>query len=224
MKDIEVKYSIGDNEIKLTPQIVQDYILDKNSGQLTLPEFKMFCEICKSKLLNPYTREIYLIKFGNSPAQIVVSKQIILKRAVSHPKFDGIVSGIYVKTKEGQIEQRKGGVLVDDEKLIGSWAQVYRKEWKIPLFCSCSISEIRKNKNPMWLSMPCTMAIKTAICRACRDAFPEELGGMYERDELLDDDSFDEEKNFEMQSSLEENLKTTEETNINENEIDFSKI
>lgn len=230
MSEIEVKYKIGDNEIKLTPSIVQNYILDKNSGKVTPSEFKTFCEICKTKLLNPFTREVFLIKFGNSPAQIVVSKQIILKRAVSNPKFDGLNSGIYVKTKDGVMEQRKGGILTQDEELLGAWAEVYRKGWKNPLFCSFSISEIRKSKNPMWLSMPCTMSIKTAICRACRDAFPEDLGGMYETDEILDDNYFNEETGFDAQSSLEEsknNLESEsllEEKNSSESEIDFSDI
>lgn len=222
MSEIEIKYNIGDNEIKLTPTIVQNYILDKNSGRITPAEFKMFCEICKSKLLNPFTKEVFLIKFGNSPAQIVVSKQFILKRAVSNPKFDGINSGIYVKNKDGEIDRRSDAILNDNEELRGAWAEVYRKECSKPFLCSCPISEIKKIKNPMWVSMPCTMAIKTAVCRACRDAFPEDLGGMYETDEILDDNSFDDQKGFTVEESTVNDLEP--ENNSSENEIDFSEI
>ena len=110
-KEIMVRYMIGDTEVKLTPSIVQEYILGSNSGKITLPEFKFFCEMAKSRGLNPFTREIFAIKYGNSPATIVVSKQAILKRATMHPKFNGLLSGIFVKTSDGKIEKRDGGIL-----------------------------------------------------------------------------------------------------------------
>ena len=183
-KEIMVKYMIGDTEVKLTPSIVQEYILGSNSGKITLPEFKFFCEMAKSRGLNPFTREIFAIKYGNSPATIVVSKQAILKRATMHPKFNGLLSGIFVKTSDGKIEKRDGGILLDDEILVGSWCEVFRKDWDKPMYCSCSMNEIKQEKNPSWQKMPVTMAIKTATVRACRDAFPEDLGGLYEQDEI----------------------------------------
>ena len=183
-KEIMVRDMIGDTEVKLTPSIVQEYILGSNSGKITLPEFKFFCEMAKSRGLNPFTREIFAIKYGNSPATIVVSKQAILKRATMHPKFNGLLSGIFVKTSDGKIEKRDGGILLDDELLVGSWCEVFRKDWDKPMYCSCSMNEIKQEKNPSWQKMPVTMAIKTATVRACRDAFPEDLGGLYEQDEI----------------------------------------
>lgn len=182
--EVSVVYNIGDTEIRLTPAIVQEYILGNNSGKITLPEFKFFCEMARSRGLNPFTREIFLIKYGNSPATIVVSKQAILKRATMHPQFNGLTSGIFVKTAEGKLEKRDGGIILDDEILVGSWAEVYRKDWDKPMYCSCSMREIKQDKNPSWQKMPITMAIKTATVRACRDAFPEDLGGLYESDEI----------------------------------------
>ena len=140
--------------------------------------------MAKSRGLNPFTREIFAIKYGNSPATIVVSKQAILKRATMHPKFNGLLSGIFVKTSDGKIEKRDGGILLDDELLVGSWCEVFRKDWDKPMYCSCSMNEIKQEKNPLWQKMPVTMAIKTATVRACRDAFPEDLGGLYEQDEI----------------------------------------
>lgn len=195
-KEIMVRYMIGDTEVKLTPSIVQEYILGSNSGKITLPEFKFFCEMAKSRGLNPFTREIFAIKYGNSPATIVVSKQAILKRATMHPKFNGLLSGIFVKTSDGKIEKRDGGILLDDELLVGSWCEVFRKDWDKPMYCSCSMNEIKQEKNQSWQKMPVTMAIKTATVRACRDAFPEDLGGLYEKDEIskpIDNAGFTEE-------------------------------
>ena len=66
--ELEVRYKIDDNEIILTPNIVQQYIVGDNA-KLTPVEFKFFTELCKVRKLNPFLHEAYLIKYGTSPAQ-----------------------------------------------------------------------------------------------------------------------------------------------------------
>nr|DAI79257.1 MAG TPA: RecT protein [Caudoviricetes sp.] len=179
-----VEYNIGENKIKLTPSIVQKYILNNNSGQITMPEFKFFCEMAKTNKLNPFTHEIYIIKYKDNQATVVVSKQIILKRATTHPKFDGLLNGIFIKTPDGKLEKRTGGIILENETLVGSWCEVFRKDWSRSMYGSYTIKEIKQERNPSWQKMPVTMAIKTATARTCRDAFPEDLGGLYEKDEI----------------------------------------
>ena len=100
--EIVVKYDIDGQEIKLTPQIVQQYIVGTNA-QITMPEFKMFTELCKVRKLNPFLREAYLIKYkAGQAASIVVGKDAILKRAVLNPKYDGMKSGIIVLDENGE--------------------------------------------------------------------------------------------------------------------------
>lgn len=183
-QELVVRYMIGENEIKLTPNIVKEYIVGNKDANITNAEFKLFTELCKTRQLNPFTKEVFLLKYGSNPATMIVSKQAILKRATMHSKFNGLMSGVFVKTAEGKVEKRDGGILLDDEILVGSWAEVYRKDWDKPMYCSCSMNEIKQAKNPSWDKMPVTMAIKTATVRACRDAFPEDLGGLYEQDEI----------------------------------------
>lgn len=215
--ELAVVYNIGDIEIKLTPSIVQEYIVGINNGKITLPEFKFFCEMAKSNALNPFTREIYLIKYkDSSPAQVVVGKYAILKRATTHPNFNGISNGIFVKKADGEIEKREGGMILNNESLIGSWATVYRKDWQYPMHCSCSINEIKQAFNPSWQKMPVTMAIKTATVRACRDAFPEVLGGLYEPDEMdmpIENNGFDF-QDIELDNKNEENTENKETNTI----------
>ena len=62
---LAVVYEVDGQQIKLTPKIVQDYIVGTNA-QITMPEFKMFTELCKVRGLNPFLREAYLIKYSNS--------------------------------------------------------------------------------------------------------------------------------------------------------------
>ena len=81
-KEIMVKYEIDGQEIKLTPSIVQEYIVGTDA-KITMQEFKLFTELCKCRKLNPFLREAYLIKYKNGqPASLVVGKDAILKRAV----------------------------------------------------------------------------------------------------------------------------------------------
>lgn len=183
-QQITVKYNIGDEEIKLTPNIVKEYIVGNKDANITMQEFKMFTSLCKARKLNPFLREVYCIKYGNNPATIVVGKDAILKRATLHPQFDGFKSGVIVKTAEGEIVNRNGCFKLDTDELVGSWCEVFRKDWTNSVFVSCSFSEINQPKNPSWQKQPCVMSEKTAIVRALRSAFVEELGGMYDSAEM----------------------------------------
>jgi len=185
-----VVYEADGTEIKLTPKIVQEYIVGEGNGLITLPEFKMFAELCKVRKLNPFLKEAYCIKYGNQPATIIVGKDAILKRAVTHPDFDGFESGIIVRDKEtGELTERQGTFyLADSEDVVGGWAKVYRKNVKYPRYMSVPISETAQRKKDgaltsMWAGKTALMLEKTAKVRALRELFVEELGGMYEEEE-----------------------------------------
>jgi len=181
-----VTYKIDDTEIKLTPKIVQDYIVS-GSAAITTPEFKMFTELCKVRKLNPFLKEAYLIKYGSQPAQIVVGKDAILKRAISNKQFDGREQGIIV-IKDGAIEERRGTFKLGAEELVGGWAKVYRKDWTHPVYITVSFDEVAQKKsdgnlNSNWTSKSATMVEKVALMRGLREAFVEDLGGMIDEDE-----------------------------------------
>jgi phage recombination protein Bet len=185
-----VSYKIDDTEIKLTPKIVQDYIVSGNA-QITLPEFKMFTELCKVRKLNPFLKEAYLIKFGSQPAQMVVGKDAILKRAITNKSFDGREQGIIVLRADGAIEERNGTFKMKDEALVGGWAKVYRKDWGHPVYITVSFDEVAQKENDgmlnsNWATKGATMVEKVALMRGLREAFVEDLGGMIDEDEAWD--------------------------------------
>jgi phage recombination protein Bet len=187
--ELTVVYKVDDQEIKLTPKIVQDYLVGTDA-EITLPEFKLFTELCKVRKLNPFLREAYLIKYSNKQAaSIVVGKDAIMKRAVLNPKYNGMKSGIIVLNDEGEIIERKGTFKLDSEQLVGGWAEVFRKDWENSIYCSVSLSETIQKKsngeiNSNWSKQPATMIEKVAKVRALREAFVEDLGGMYEAEEM----------------------------------------
>ena len=186
-KEVMVEYKIDDTEIKLTQKIVQEYIVSGNA-QITLPEFKMFTELCKVRKLNPFLKEAYLIKFGSQPAQMVVGKDAILKRAIQNKSFDGREQGIIIQKEDGSIEERKGTFKLQNETLVGGWAKVYRKDWTHPVYITVSFDEVAQKKNDgtlnsNWFSKGATMVEKVALVRGLREAFVEEIGGMYDETE-----------------------------------------
>lgn len=187
--EIAVRYKIGDEEIKLTPTIVQKYLVGTNA-KITMPEFKLFTELCKVRKLNPFLREAYLIKYSDSnPASIVVGKDAIIKRAVLNQNFNGMESGVIVLDENGEVIERKGTFKLPNEQLVGAWAKVYRKDWEYPIYQSVSLQEAEQRKsngqaNSNWSKQPSTMLEKVAKVRALREAFVEDLGGMYSAEEM----------------------------------------
>lgn len=185
------KYESDGEPINLTLNTVQKYIVGSDTT-ITEQEFVMFASLCKARKLNPFTREAYLIKYGNNPAQIVVGKDAILKRAVLHKQYNGKESGLIVKNQEGQTEERKGCFWdPTTETLLGGWCKVYRKDWAHPEYMSVSLSEVAQKKidgtvNTNWTSKTATMLEKVAKVRALREAFVEEFAGMYIDDEVQD--------------------------------------
>jgi len=185
-----VKYTIEENEIVLTPSIVQKHILGEDAAKITLPEFMFFAALCKARKLNPLTRECYIIKFSEkTPAQIVVSKDVFVNRAIKHPQYDGKETGVVVLNEQnGEIIERQGCLVPPGFKLIGGWAKVYRKDKTHPEYMSVGLSEAEQRKsdgqlNSNWKNKPATMIEKVAKARALREAFTDEMGGMVSEDE-----------------------------------------
>lgn len=189
-QELTVVYEADGETITLTPSIVQNYIVGTDA-KITLPEFKFFTSLCKARGLNPFLKEAYCIKYGKDPAQIVVGKDAVLKRAIKNPNYDGMESGVIVQDKEtGEITERKGTFYLRDiENLVGGWAKVFRKDWQHPTYCSVSFDEVAQKKsdgslNANWSGKGATMVEKVAKVRALRETFVEELGGMYEAEEM----------------------------------------
>ncbi|MDD7358654.1 MAG: phage recombination protein Bet [Eubacterium coprostanoligenes] len=189
-KELTVTFEVDGEKVKLSPAIVQNYIVGKDKGKITVPEFKFFTSLCKARKLNPFLREAYLVKYGDTqPAQMVVSKDVIMRRAVLHPDYDGIEDGIIVTNENGEIIERKGCFKLPNETLVGAWAKVYRKSWKYPTYCSVSFDEVAQKKkdgslNSMWADKGATMANKVAKCRALRESFVEEFSQIYDETEM----------------------------------------
>ncbi len=176
-------FMAGNMEVKLTPDIVRNYLVAGDPKAVTFQELAMFINLCKFQGLNPWLREAYLIKYGTSPATLVTGKEAFMKRAERHPQFNGFKAGIIVVSGE-EINYREGMFALPSEEIVGGWAEVYRKDRSVPYRAEASFSEYAGKKkdgsmNGQWQSKPATMIRKVALVQALREAFPEELGAMY---------------------------------------------
>ena len=115
-------------EIKLSSKIVKAYLV-AGGGNVSDQEVKLFIALCSAQKLNPFIKEAHLIKYGSSPATMVVSKDVYQKRADKHPEYQGKKAGIIVLTAEGKIDYRVGTFYIPSrEELVGGWCEVYRKD------------------------------------------------------------------------------------------------
>ena len=179
-----VEYMAGDEQVKITPAMVKKYLVN-GGGNVTDEEIVMFLSLCRYQHLNPFTREVYLIKYGDrQAATMVVGKDVHLKRAKRHAEFAGLQAGIIIQGKDGGCYDREGTFYSPDEKLVGGWARVYIKGWDVQLYNSVNLAEYNGEINGQWASKPATMIRKVAIVQALREAFPEDTAGMYVQEEI----------------------------------------
>ena len=151
-----------------TPEQIK-LITDTVAKGATPDELKLFLYRCKVLGLDPLKPgQIHFVKYGNSPGTIVVG-----------------IEGFRAKAgRTGKQSGAKRGVIRDDKgKCIGGWAEIYRHDWQHPAREEVALAEYSTGKGP-WAKMPETMIKKVAEAAALRMAFPDDLGGIYVREEM----------------------------------------
>ncbi|KQL37157.1 phage recombination protein Bet [Psychrobacillus sp. FJAT-21963] len=176
-----IKFEVNGEEVKLSGNTIKQYLV-RGNGNVSDQETVMFMNLCKFQKLNPFLNEAYLIKFGSSPAQIIVSKEAFMKRAEGHEMYEGFEAGIIVE-REGQLLEIEGAVKLEKDKLIGGWCKVYRSDRKVPIVTKIDFKEFGKNQ-ATWKEMPMNMIRKSAVVNGLREAFPESLGAMHTEEEV----------------------------------------
>lgn len=184
-----IRYMAGEEEVKLSPTIVKKYLVSGNPEKITDQEIVMFMNLCKYQHLNPFLKEAYCIKYGNSPATIVTGKAALEKRANRCEGYEGFEAGVIVITAKGEIEKRVGTLVINGETLVGGWCDVWVSRFKKPVSVTVSLNEYISKKadgsiNAQWSGKPATMIRKVAKVQALREAFPEDFEGMYSAEEM----------------------------------------
>lgn len=186
-----ITYDSKDGQkIKLSFEIVKKYLVRGKSEFVTEQEAMFFMGICKSRGLNPFAGDCYLIKYSkDDPASIVTSIDFFRSRATIQKNCIGWQCGIIVKTKSGEIK-KTNGLLLDNEILVGGWFSAKPNGWEAPFVLEINLSGFIKTKSNGELTrfwrkenQP-YMIMKVAESQGLRRLWPNEFGNMYEQSEI----------------------------------------
>lgn len=157
-----------------------------------------FFNICKAYNLNPIKKEIYAVKYGNSPATIIVGFETYLKRAERSGLLDG-----HETITEGSIANGDlRGIIT-----------IYRKDWTRPFKHEVYYSEyVQKTSSgqvtKFWSEKPMTMIKKVAMAQGFRLCFSDELGGLpYTKEEIQDQEPIQDVTHVEVDTRVRMNAK-----------------
>lgn len=182
------------DKIKLTVRLIQNTIaVPTKSGKTCSEKDAMkFLMLCRARRLDPFVGDAFLLgydntKDGSAQFSLITAHQAFLKRAETHPEFDGMKSGVIVEDN-GKVLELEGDFHTEEQVLLGGWATVFFKQRKVPSHDKLALKNFMKkwpDGTPMgrWKDDPEGLIVKCAESSALRKAFPTMLGGMYSREE-----------------------------------------
>lgn len=152
---------------------------------LTELEFKYFVSLGKALGANPFTREIWAVKFKKDyPAQIFCGRDFYRRKAQSLPEYNGHICDAVYENDTFEVvngEPKHTYNLKNRGALLGAYCVVYKKNAR-PYFVYVDLDEYNVNQS-LWNKMPATMIKKVAEAQALRGAFQGTFGGTYDESE-----------------------------------------
>lgn len=151
---------------------------------LSEAEFTTLCKIGEATGLNPFLREIWAVKYGNSSANIFIGRDGYRKAAQNNQDYDYHISdAVYdndnFTVKNGEVDHEYN--LKDRGKIIGAYCVVKRKNSSKPNFVFVEFKEY-KGKS-VWETKPATMIKKVAEAQGLRMTFQSLFAGTYDESE-----------------------------------------
>jgi phage recombination protein Bet len=186
MNNLAVKET---NDELINPWNKLDVVKSCFAPKLTNDEFKIFVGLGKTLNANPFTREIWAVKYGDTGAQIFCGRDFYRRKAQEQPDYNGhIVNAVYendgFSIKEGKPEHIVNS-FKDRGNMVGAFCAVYKKNLAVPYFVTVRIEEYIKAQST-WKTMPETMIKKVAEAQALRGAYQGIFSGTYDESEVYD--------------------------------------
>ena len=156
-------------------------IKDIYAKKATNEEFAIFVNLGKATGLSPFLREIWLVKYGDSPASIFIGRDGYRKSAQANPNYDfhhsdAVYSNDNFKVVNGEFHHEY--CLKDRGVLIGAYSITKRKSSSRPHHVFVELKEYDKQQSN-WKTMKATMIKKVAEAQCLRMAFQELFANTY---------------------------------------------
>lgn len=171
----QVQSEIG-KDIDWTKEL--QLVKDISAKGCTDTEFKLLVYTAKLYGLDPLKKEIWAIKYGSSPANIMAGRDGFLSIAHRSGKFNGMKTEFKPSEKTEVPGIKTAGIDMDST----ATCTVYRKDMANPISVTVQMREYYNMVNPVWKSKPITMLCKVAEAQALRKSF--NVSGLYDPDEF----------------------------------------
>jgi phage recombination protein Bet len=140
----------------------------------TTTEFELLMYMAGKYNLDPLLRQIWAVKFGDSPAQIYAGRDGFLEIAHRSGHFDGMETVV-------NWEMAKDTKGLDYQRIKGATCTVWRNDMTHPFTSNVLFSEYNTGKS-LWTSKPAVMIGKVAESVCLRKAFS--VSGLYSPEEM----------------------------------------
>lgn len=144
-------------------------------------QLALYARTCRSRGLDPFSKEIYAWAGRDGAVEIVVGIDGLRNLAESTGEYRGQVGPLYCG-EDGLWTE----VWLRKEPPLAAKVTVLR-QGREPMTDIALLAEFKRN-TPNWNGMPTRMLAKTAEANAIRRQFPRQTTGLYIREELERDD------------------------------------
>jgi len=188
-KELVVYKSKSGQDVKLSLEMIKNFLVVGNTDLVTVQEFFFFMGICRARGLDPTAKDVYLIKYGSEPAAIVTAIDFYRSRSRAQKDCKGWQKGVIcLNEKTGELRYSKG-IVLPGEKLIGGWFKARPEGWDVDFELEVNLAGYIKTTKEgkitrFWQpeNQP-TMIMKVAESQGLRTLWPDEFGGTISAEE-----------------------------------------
>lgn len=191
-----VTYEARDGQqVKLSFDTIKRYLVQGHPEWVTNQELVYFMGICRSRALNPFAKDCYLLKFSErDPAAIITAIDYFRKRAKVQKDCKGWSRGIIVE-RDGEVVY-SNGLMLESDTLLGGWFEAQPEGWEKPYKLEVNLKGYIKKKRDgsvtsFWSkdNQPSQIA-KVAESQGLRTIWPDEFQQLYTPEEIGESDMF----------------------------------
>lgn len=139
---------VDGSEVTVSMEEVRKYCVQGRADLVSAQELWLYMNICKMKKVNPFTREIWMVKYmQNAPAAMIEGIHTKRARARNHSDCKGWEKGCIYATPEGEIQETRHPFIPNGCTLLAGYFEAPIPGWEMPLRHEVALATVLKRKN-----------------------------------------------------------------------------